>query len=202
MGKGKKENDKQEGIVIFVEGATDEEFFKKMVSFLKKKNPNRKSIDVIKYHNLKGVSHYKRAHSILKKKILRDNPNVNFKVICSYDTDVFEFQAKPPVNFNEVENNLKEEGAIEVFHIKARKCIEDWFLYDINGLCKYLKASKNPKKLKGKNGLEKIKGLFKSKNKVYQKGHYVHKFMDDLDFNILYSKLENELESLVRLMFK
>lgn len=86
-----------------------------------------------------------------------------------YDADVFEYSAKPPVNWNKLEKSLKELGAFEVNHIKVKQMLEDWLLIDKEGICSYLKI-KVPKDLKGRTGYEKIKKLFKTADKVYQKG--------------------------------
>ncbi len=58
--------------------------------------------------------------------------------------------------------------------------LEDWFLSDIEGLCKFLKLRKIPS-LSGKDGNTKMKNLFKMDNKIYKKGTYCYKFIDNLD---------------------
>ena len=103
--------------------------------------------------------------------------NLSNKVFCCYDTDVFELAQKPPTNWQIVKKKVCELGIDDFNEIKATRMIEDWFLKDIEGLCKFL-GIEIPKKLEGKDGLEKIKHLFRrgKKPKIYQKGSYSHKF--------------------------
>ena len=57
-------------------------------------------------------------------------------VFLCYDTDVFEFTQKPSINWKEVENKLHELGVSKIYHLSADKCIEDWFLLDLQGILK------------------------------------------------------------------
>lgn len=43
-------------------------------------------------------------------------------------------EKKPPVNWSKVIDMLKKLGAEEVFRVEAKSSIEDWFLYDIEGV--------------------------------------------------------------------
>lgn len=195
-------------LIIFVEGQTDKEFFKKMVAYLRKKYEPKKTVKVI-YKNLQSVTNYNKAVSIFENEIIKKSnvsKEVKFKIICFYDYDVLKnpYKIKPPVNWNKLKKQLSNN--INVFHIydiKAKYSIEDWFLQDIEGLCKYLKAKKTfkLKDLKGSTGEEKIKDLFLRNSNVYQKGYNVSKFIEFLNFQTLYNKLENELKILVNCLF-
>ena len=195
-------------LVIFVEGQTDKEFYKKMVENLKSKYPDKKSIPVI-YKNLQGVTNYNKAASIFQNDILKKgniSEDDKFLIICSYDYDVFKnpYQLKPPVEWKKVKDDLKKQkNVINIYEIKAHDSIEDWFLKDIAGLCTYLKAKKIPKlrELQGNTGEKKIKYLFLKNARVYQKGHNVHKFIDNLNFELLYTELQEELKTLVNCLF-
>ena len=79
----------------------------------------------------------------------------SYSIIYSYDTDVFEFTQKPSINWKEVENKLYELGVNKIYHLSADKCIEDWFLLDLQGILNYLDIKK-PKKIIGKNDVEKL----------------------------------------------
>lgn len=151
-------------IVIFTEGETDEVFYKLLYQHFRKNN-EIKTKGIVK--NLKGIGRYEqKAPAKLKHEVINKNSKSRIIVFCSYDLDVFQipFQAKPPVDWKKVEQKLYDFGADEVFHIKADKMIEDWFLYDIEGLCRFLKIKK-PKKIVGKTAFDKIKILFKKGNK-------------------------------------
>lgn len=172
-----------------------------MIEFLSLQYNFKVPSNKIIYRNVKGIGNYNTAPNQFKNRILRDNPNNSFYIFCCYDTDVFEgsYVRNPRVNWMDVEKRLKKYGAMDIFHIKAEHCIEDWFLLDKSGICKYLKI-KVPQKLNGTNGIRKIQNLFKKGNKVYQKGFYVYKFLDNINFNILYSKVKNEFIPLVKIL--
>lgn len=195
-------------LIIFVEGQTDKEFFKKIIGYLQEKYKDKKIIKVI-YKNLKSVTNYNRAVSIFKNEIIK-KPSISkedkFKIICCYDYDVFKdpYKIKPPVDWKKLKKELSSNpNVLNVYEIKAKNSIEDWFLQDMQGLCNYLKAKKTfkLKDLKGSTGEEKIKDLFLKNSNVYQKGFNVSKFMDFLNFETLYSKLGDELKVLVDCLF-
>ncbi len=182
-------------IVIFTEGETDEVFYKRLCNYLRIKTIANIKI-VIK--NLKGVGRYEsKASAILKHQIISKYPKTEIVVFCSYDLDVFGilFQQKPPVDWKKVETKLRNIGINKIYHLKADNMIEDWFLIDLEGLSKFLKI-KQPKKLKGNNAYEKIRGLFKKANKIYQKGSNVHRFVEFLDIVKIYKSLDNQFDKL------
>ncbi len=76
-----------------------------------------------------------------------------------------------------------------------KKSIEDWMLYDLDGICKFLKI-KNPPKLDGKNGIEKMNKLFKSKNKPYIKGKKLKGLVNSLDMRKIASVVCREIKPL------
>lgn len=203
MKKKDKINEKnKKGLVIFVEGETEVEFYNCLINYLRCKNTDKKMIDKLFIKNLKGVCNYSfKATTKFKNEIKQKNRDTDFFVICTYDNDVFKYAAKPPVNWKLIEKELIEYGANEVVHIIAKDMIEDWFLIDLNGLCNYLNISDIPN-LKGKNGLEKISKLFRKKNKIYIKGSYCYKFMDKLDMDKIYKTLEADFQKLEKLLFR
>lgn len=181
-------------IVIFVEGQSEEAFYSKLCGYIQEKNGTSNKIII---RNLKGIGNYEnKAFAKLKNEIIPKYKNANIKVFCGYDTDVFDipFQAKPPVDWQKVAKKIESLG-YELHHIKAVKAIEDWFLLDMDSLCRFLKIKKI-KSLKGKNGYEKIKNLFMQGRKVYQKGYNVNNFVERLNFEVLYTELKEELKDL------
>ena len=86
-------------IFLFVEGDTEEEFYKSYVIPQKRQQLGGKlqcTIDVI---NIKGVTNGGSVVSakvkLLKQKIEKKDSNPNYVVACCYDTDVFEVSSKP-----------------------------------------------------------------------------------------------------------
>ena len=111
----------------------------------------------IEYKCIKGIGGFKNE---VLRKFVKDiktkyKNDCVFKVVLCRDTDVFEFSQKPPVRWNEVEKALLENGAAEVIHVEACHCIEDWFLYDADGIISFLRLNKKTK-VSGKSGYEKL----------------------------------------------
>lgn len=171
------------GIVIFIEGDTEEEIYKGFLEKIHNMTPEGKFIvNKLIVRNLKGICNYKnRALRVFQNDILANNPDIIFNVFLCYDTDIFEFSAKPPVNWEDVIESLKKAGAEKIYQIKAKHSIEDWILNVINGLCSYLKLNPSLIKLNGKNGVKKIENLFRKANKIYVKGIKIKGFVSSLD---------------------
>lgn len=72
-------------------------------------------------------------------------------------------------------------------HIKAEKCIEDIFLLDMQGICRYLNISPI-KNITGINGVEKMKKIFLKGNRIYQKGYKCEGFIKHLDIDYILKK--------------
>lgn len=186
-------------IVIFVEGQSEEKFYSKLCRQIQ---INENTSNKVFIKNLKGIGNYEnKAHSKLKHEILPKYKDSEILVYLSYDTDVFDipFQQKPPVDWKNVEKKIKNLGLTQVFHIKVRKSIEDWFLKDMESLCAFLKIKKNTK-AKGDSGYQKISWLFKRGNKVYQKGYNVNNFVENLNYEFLIIHLKKELNNLISKM--
>jgi len=196
-----KKNTVKNGIVIFVEGETDKHFYEALLNYFKSISQSGLAVEKIFVFNLRGVGNYNsKASNKFQKDCVLKYPDLIFTVFCAYDTDVFEYSAKPAVNWKKVESTLKGYGAAKVLHLKATYNIEDWFMLDTAGLCKYLGI--NVTTVNGKNGLEKIKKLFKKRNKVYQKGSYTEKFIPYLDMDLLYQTLSTTLDPLKKVYLK
>ena len=195
-----------EHIILFVEGDTDEVLFKKIIARYKEL-ANYESNIICHIDNLKGVSKYTskakgRLRNYYLKHIRKNKGSLKF-VFCSYDTDVFEFQANPPINWP----NLKKEmqgivGKGKVIQIPVKTCIEDWLLSDLSGLCRYLKIKDIPKKLTGKDAYMKISNLFEKKGKVYSKGYDAENIVQKINIDIILDKQKEALKPLRDLFIK
>lgn len=177
---------KKKCIVIYTEGETECEFYDKLLDELKRINQiDRFNVDKIIKQCLKGITKFDKK--LLKKfeyEIKAKYSDYEIIVFLCYDTDVFDFNAKPLVNWNDVDAKLKRLGAKEIHHIKAEKCIEDIFLIDIIGICKYLNIPQ-VKRVNGQNGVEKMKNLFMRGNRIYQKGFSCEGFINALDISLI-----------------
>lgn len=189
---------KRKCVVIYTEGETDYEFYDLVLEKLKEKyNISKFSADKIIKQCLKGITKFDKK--LLRKfeyEIVPKYKNYEIIVFLCYDTDVFEDSPNPPVKWSEVEEKLKKLKATKVFHIKAEKCIEDFFLLDLSGICQYLEIDE-VKNITGENGVEKLKKLFARGDRIYQKGFSCEGFIKSLDINLILNEIEDIIEPLI-----
>ncbi|MCL2873473.1 MAG: hypothetical protein FWE29_00920 [Defluviitaleaceae bacterium] len=187
-------------IVLVVEGDTDKYFYD---SFLDKFEYRRKLSNIeFKIINVKGIGNFKKdslrkcEYYLLHKK-KKDIPTYIF--LC-YDSDIFtrKFAQNPPFDYDNLKKGLsKLQDVQEVYNIIAEESIEDWFLFDLESVCKYLNIrSIQHKALKGNSGEDKLKHLFKKADKVYNKGSNPDsgKFIDSLNLDLIIKQNEELFE--------
>lgn len=186
-------------IIIFVEGDTEEEFYKKLKSIIKNKCDNNfRQFDVIDIRiiNLEGIGNAQskaiRHFDRLKKHYV--GIKVDYYVFFSYDVDVFKYKRKPPVDWKLVKKDFKKKCK-KVYLIEAEDAIEDWFLLDKKGICSYLKLDEKycNKSYKGIKGLEK---LFYLADKTYAKGHSTKELIEFLDIGKILISICNNIHYL------
>lgn len=185
-------------VVIYTEGETDEEFYDKVLSKIKDKLPEKRfKVDVLKKNCIMGIAKFqnKLVNKFAKEIVKNYGSDYEKIVVLCYDTDVFEFGTYPPVDRKKLEKDLIEKGASKVIHIKAKRTIEDFFMYDVDGVVKFLKIKK-PQNIKGSAGLDKLNNLFLKANRIYQKGHKCDGFIDSLDMDIIFPKICKEIKPL------
>ncbi len=186
-------------LVLFVEGETEIEFYKQVVANARKLHPQKKFDTNIEYKCVKGIGGFKKE--VLRKFVKDVKPKYEedcvFTVALCRDTDVFEFSEKPPVKWKEVEKGLLENGANKVIHVAARQCIEDWFLYDVDGIIAFLHLSKKAK-ISGNDGYDKLQRLYKQANKVYYKGRKSNGLIERLDIEKIVNRVKDQLDPLYR----
>lgn len=184
-------------LVLFVEGDTEIEFYKYVISNARQKRTNRTFDINIEYKNVKGIGGFK--NTALRKFIKEIKPkygeNCEFSVALCRDADVFELSPRPPINFDEVELAFNKNGVHKVIHIEAKHSIEDWFLLDINGILSFLHLPKKTK-TSGKNGYDKLKKLFKQANKMYYKGMKSNGMIEQLNIDKIVQSVYTELQPL------
>lgn len=186
------------GILIYVEGDTEVAFYKAVVQNLKPGDTTSVMYPKIIFRNARGIGNFQnKAARVFKNQVLIDYPGIAFDVALCYDTDVFEYSSKPPINWGLVEADLISAGANRVYHIKAKKTIEDWFLLDYPGVLKYLRLPLDTRLPSG-DGIHKIQSLFKKSNKVYVKGANLDGFIDQLDIVKIIDGISKELKPLIR----
>ena len=185
-------------VVIYTEGETDEKFYDKVLNTIKNKIPDKIfKVDALKKSCITGIAKFQKklVNKFVKEIVRKYSKDHEIIVFLCYDTDVFQFGAHPPVDRAMLEADLRRNGASDVVHIKANRTIEDFFIYDIDGIANFLKIQK-PKNLKGSTGLEKLEKLFLKANRIYQKGHKCSGFIESLDMDIIFPKICNEIRPL------
>ena len=186
-------------LVLFVEGDTEVEFYKQVVINARKLHPMGRFDTNIEYRNVKGVGGFK---NIALRKFTKEikpkyGEECDFVVVLCSDTDVFDFSSRPPVKWGEVKKELKENGAAEIIHVQAIRSIEDWFLYDLEGVLGFLRLSKNTK-VSGKNGYDKLQRLYKQANRVYYKGIQSNGMIGRLDIDKIANVVKEQLGPLYK----
>lgn len=167
-------------VVIFIEGETEIEFYKRLVSVMRDYCGGRLTCSVEPI-NASGIGQYKdKVLRVFEKRIKKKYPHGEFHVALCYDQDVFEMGKNPPVKWQEVKNAFLDNGANEVQLIKAVHSIEDWFLCDPAGILQYLHLPANTKLPSG-SGYDRLKALFKKGRKIYIKGKTSGNFVQSLD---------------------
>lgn len=184
-------------IVLFVEGPTEIEFYKAVIKRAHDLMPTKFTCSV-EYLDMKGIGNYKKDATRQFNK-LKDNyeEDTEYLAFLCYDSDVFQFSKKPPINRKEVRAAIKDAGASKVADIVAESSIEEWFLMDLPGVLSYLRLPKNTKRPLGR-GQEALKKLFKNANKVYVKGGKTEGFIKKLDIAKIMSSCCKSLSPLCK----
>lgn len=186
-------------LVLFVEGDTEVEFYKQVVANARKLHPAGRFDTYIEYRNVRGVGGFK---SIALRKFTKEikpkyEEDCEFTIVLCSDTDVFDFAPKPPIKWAEVKKELEDSGASKIIHVQAKRSIEDWFFYDLDGILNFLRLAKNTK-VSGKNGYDKLQRLYKQANKVYYKGIQSNGMIGRLNIDKIADAVKDQLNPLYK----
>lgn len=186
-------------VVLFVEGATELEFYQAVIRCFHGIQDGFKNT-LVESHDLKGIGNFKNAALRKFQTIIRENPDYDYILFLCIDTDIFNQNSKnynriPPFDKKRLQNQLIENGAKKVFYIEAKESIEDWFLSDLLGVVSFLHLPKKTKRPSG-NGQDAIKQLFKKANKVYVKGTKVEGFISKLNIQSIVTQHCSSLRKL------
>lgn len=186
-------------LVFIVEGDTEIEFYKQVVANARKLHPAGRFDTNIEYKNIKGVGCFK---NIALRKFTKEikpkyGDDCEFTIVLCSDTDVFDYSPKPPIKWNEVIKDFEKNRNTKVIHVQAKRSIEDWFLYDIEGILQFLNLGRNTK-VSGKNGYEKLQNLYKQANKVYFKGIQCNGMIKHLDIEKIANAVKEQLNPIYK----
>ena len=185
-------------VLIFVEGDTDEVFFKALINYYVSVSSNK----LLPYEvcNLKGVTRYSsKLLAKLKNEYLPTAKLGSYKiktVCCSYDTDVFEVKQPQIVKWDAIGKSVKRMGIDEFIRVGVKSSIEDWILNDIHGICNFLRLKQVPSSLKGINGYQKLLDLYNKARKTYKKGYETKELINALDMSAIRNKRQDVLAPL------
>ena len=186
-------------LALFVEGDTEVEFYKQVVANARKLCRDGKFDTNIEFRNVGGVGGFK---NIALRKFTKDikpkyENDCEFTIVLCSDTDVFDFAQKPPIKWEDVKESFKSHGATKVIHVQAKRSIEDWFLYDLEGILEFLRLAQNTK-VSGANGYDKLKYLYKQANKVYYKGIHSNDMIKRLNIDKISKAVKEQLNPLYK----
>ena len=174
-------------IIIFVEGDTDEVFFKALLDYYK--SSSQVPLTPCEVINLKGVTRYtSKLLAKLRNEILPEAKRKNTSIqtiCCTYDTDVFEVRNPLIVNWDSIRSKIRRMGVESFIRIGVSSSIEDWILDDIEGICTYLKLKQIPKSLKGANGNARLCDLYSKARRIYSKGYTARDMISSLNFSLI-----------------
>ena len=185
-------------VLIFVEGDTDEVFFKALIDYYASVSSNK----LLPYDvcNLKGVTRYSsKLLAKLKNEYLPTAKTGSYKiktVCCSYGTDVFEVKQPQIVKWDAIGKSVKRMGIDEFIRVGVKSSIEDWILHDIHGICNFLRLKQVPSSLKGINGYQKLLDLYNKARKTYKKGYETKELINALDMSAIRNKRQDVLAPL------
>lgn len=198
MAMAKKKLMNPSHVLIFVEGDTDEVFFKALIDYYASVSSNK----LLPYDvcNLKGVTRYSsKLLAKLRNEYLPTALNNGYKiktVCCSYDTDVFEVKQPQIVKWDNICKSVKRMGIDEFIRIGVRSSIEDWILDDLKGICSFLYLKQVPSSLKGVNGYQRMLDLYKKAHRTYKKGYETRELINALDMSTIRNKRQDVLAPL------
>ncbi|MEG1492137.1 MAG: hypothetical protein RR394_07775 [Oscillospiraceae bacterium] len=178
-------------VVIFVEGDTEIAFYNNLVSLLREKAGGKLSCKVTT-KNLRGIGNYENdIIRKMSKEIMPKSPQAQFYVMICYDTDVFKYAKKPPMDKKVIKDKLRALGIRNVYCIEAKESIEDWFLLDKEGLLSSIGLAKSTR-ING-TGINELERIFKLKNKTYTKGSKNYGFVNSLDIEKIAGQICSEI---------
>lgn len=198
MAMAKKKLMNPSHVLIFVEGDTDEVFFKALIDYYASVSSNK----LLPYDvcNLKGVTRYSsKLLAKLKNEYLPTAKTGSYKiktVCCSYDTDVFEVKQPQIVKWDAIGKSVKRMGIDEFIRVGVKSSIEDWILDDLHGICNFLRLKQVPSSLKGINGYQKLLDLYNKARKTYKKGCETMELINALDMSAIRNKPQDVLAPL------
>jgi len=179
--EGQRDAEKRPVSLLLVEGDTDEIFYERIkAAFL----TGLRSI----VRNLEGL--YNINTKVIDRIVdyLQQHKDEKIRVYCCLDRES-RYGTPPGFELKTIKKYIRDENIESVLSINAiiaTKQIESWFLYDIEGIYRFLRVPKTQRnsrafKPPGKFGYKDLQGLFERYGKTYSKGRRSSNFIDHLN---------------------
>ena len=110
-------------------------------------------------------------------------------------TRMFSSSAGSPGRPGHCPEGLKQSGAANVEQVKAVRSIEDWFLYDTEGLRKFLHLP-GRFQMTGYSGQKGLEELFRKAKRTYIKGSACRGLVEALDMSVIIGRIRSEIQKL------
>lgn len=187
--------------LLFVEGDTEEEFYKCLLTRYLANAPKA----VI---NLHGNSNIHRKILSGADVFLQKHKDCSVRIYCCIDREGRDHN--PPLDIVALRDSLRADRdfsrVLSADAIVATQMIESWYFHDIEGIFKFLKvprSERNPAKFTPPEKFTHIHlaRLFERYGKVYIKGRKSANFINNLDLAKIHAgcaELRNGLELIVR----
>ena len=124
----KQSESKTVQVVLFVEGETDEVFFKALMDYYR--TVSTTELHPCRIYNLRGVTRYSsKLLAALRNEFLPEAKKKGQRiqtVCCSYDTDVFETGNPQIVDWSILRKAVKRLGIEEFIQLGIKSSIEGW----------------------------------------------------------------------------
>ena len=204
-----------EGIAFIMEGKTEKVFYKCFLDYIRATNPD---IDFVREVSEDGEIYF--IWSTLVKRILikifvvgtisqitnsgswfankcTKKIKIPWSVYLCYDTDAStaEISKFYEGDWKLLRRALKRAHAVNIVDLAASADIEDIMLYDLEGVCRFLKISV-PEKIVGRKGKAKMKMLHRSCGQTYHEAEKALPLIEALDFNKIMEKSPIDLKRL------
>lgn len=182
------ENKKQQLAIFFLEGYSEEIFYKKMLDMYLKGVPKI----VI---NAKGLYNIHKTVMGKTVDIVTRYPDYNLRIYCCIDRESRD--KAPELDIEALRKDMLghktlKNKVLSADIIMATQMLESWFFYDIEGIYKFLRYPNASRNIAKYHPVEKTRWqdlfkLFRDVGKLYIKGERSENFIEHLDLEKIYA---------------
>lgn len=184
-------------ILFLYEGETESEFYKTFFENLPQREVK------ISRSNLKGVYGLNdkvrsKIKSYLRNKAYDSCKQIHVFIAYDRDGDRDSVLALDIDSLQKEFVSVKQSRISSINQVVATQDLESWFFHDLLGIYKFLRVSVSKRNMKAFPNVEAtnnyiLSDFFHKNGKHYQKGRRVEGFLNSLDMELIFSKVE-ELE--------